>query len=341
MARQPIPLTRTVYLHAYTGILSDIGAPLEQDLGKFNLPALSDEEQDSYLPLIPAIRFLQFAMLRDGIEDFGLRASQRLEFHSLTHAILASVRHHSTLSMVLESVCRLARLEDNCLRIWLERHGRNVRVCSTLLGLEGEPYLEHSHWVQNMMLVCIVRHFAGQKWAPKTMAFESNMIPGNYAREHLSSTVFLTGQSCSWIDVPLHLLGMTRNGNGQNGRNEAADSASPQVPLVEPQDFVSSLKAALFAYVGVGCPPVHAAAEIASTSIRTLQRELASAGLSYTDLVQQVRFEEAARLLKEGNAKIVDVGYAVGYAAPAHFTRAFTRIAGMSPRQFRQTWTRK
>lgn len=53
MGRRPIPLTRSVYLHAYTGILGQTGAPLEQDLGKFNLPTLTNEDQDSYAPSFP------------------------------------------------------------------------------------------------------------------------------------------------------------------------------------------------------------------------------------------------------------------------------------------------
>lgn len=336
MDRQPIPLTRSVYLHAYTSMLSELGAPLEQDLGKFKLPLLANDERDLYIPLIPAVGFLQFAMLRDGIDDIGLRASQRLEFYNLTHAILTSVCHHSTLNTVLQAICRLARLEDNCLRVWMVRHGTTVRLCSKLLGLEDEPHLEHSQWIQNMMLVCIVRHFAGQKWVPKTMAFESHLVPGTYAREQLPSTLFLTGRPSSWIEVPLHLLGSTRNGNGRLA--EEAPDATPRPALpAEAVDFIGSLKAALFAYVGTGCPPIQDAADLAGMSIRRLQRELAAADLSYSGLTQQVRVEEAMRLLHDSDAKIVDIAYAVGYSAPPHFTRAFSRITGMTPRQFRRT----
>jgi AraC-like DNA-binding protein len=36
------------------------------------------------------------------------------------------------------------------------------------------------------------------------------------------------------------------------------------------------------------------------------------------------------------DAKIIDVAYATGYADPAHLARAFRRMAGVTPREFRE-----
>jgi hypothetical protein len=77
-------------------------------------------------------------------------------------------------------------------------------------------------------------------------------------------------------------------------------------------------------------------AEIAVTSVRSLQRELARAGLSYSDLLDQVRFERGAELLQTTDAKIVEIALACGYTDAAHFARAFRRMAGVTPRQFRE-----
>jgi transcriptional regulator GlxA family with amidase domain len=55
-------------------------------------------------------------------------------------------------------------------------------------------------------------------------------------------------------------------------------------------------------------------------------------------LLDQVRFEKGAEMLRETDAKIIDVAYATGYSDPAHFARAFRRIAGITPRELRETW---
>jgi AraC-like DNA-binding protein len=65
-------------------------------------------------------------------------------------------------------------------------------------------------------------------------------------------------------------------------------------------------------------------AEIVGTSVRTLQRELAAVGLTYSSLIDQARFGKAVSLLRAADAKIIDVAFATGYANPAHFTRAYS-----------------
>ena len=46
--------------------------------------------------------------------------------------------------------------------------------------------------------------------------------------------------------------------------------------------------------------------------------------------------EAGQRLLDEEDMRVTDAAYALGYSDPAHFTRAFRRMAGVSPRQYRQ-----
>ena len=58
-------------------------------------------------------------------------------------------------------------------------------------------------------------------------------------------------------------------------------------------------------------------------------------GKTYSQLVEEARFSEAARLLRNTDSKIIDVAYDVGYAHPTHFARAFRRIAGVSPSEYR------
>ncbi|MGO4175983.1 helix-turn-helix transcriptional regulator [Bosea sp. TAF32] len=76
-------------------------------------------------------------------------------------------------------------------------------------------------------------------------------------------------------------------------------------------------------------------AKTAGLSIRSLQRKLAAAGLTYSQLVEAARFEKAIELLGTTDAKIIEVAFAAGYSDPAHFARAFRRMAGTTPRRFR------
>jgi AraC-like DNA-binding protein len=70
-------------------------------------------------------------------------------------------------------------------------------------------------------------------------------------------------------------------------------------------------------------------------SPRTLQRRLHHAGLTYAQLIAEARRSSAERLLADRSCTIADVARSLGYSDPAHFTRAFQRWTGVTPRAFR------
>lgn len=61
----------------------------------------------------------------------------------------------------------------------------------------------------------------------------------------------------------------------------------------------------------------------------------AEAGMSFSEYVQMVRLQEAARLLAETYSKIYEISERVGYNNSKNFTRAFRKFYGMSPRDYR------
>ena len=74
-----------------------------------------------------------------------------------------------------------------------------------------------------------------------------------------------------------------------------------------------------------------------NTSVRSLQRELSKSKLSYRDLLAQVRFTAATRLLKDKDSQVQEIAFKLGYQDASHFARAFRRTAGMSPSEYRKS----
>jgi AraC-like DNA-binding protein len=83
------------------------------------------------------------------------------------------------------------------------------------------------------------------------------------------------------------------------------------------------------------CPDIHLVADTILTSPRTLQRRLRDAGVTYARLVAEARCASAVRLLANSDQTIAEVSRMLGYSDPAHFTRAFQRWTGVTPRAFR------
>src|SRR6185295_15948246 len=82
-------------------------------------------------------------------------------------------------------------------------------------------------------------------------------------------------------------------------------------------------------------PPLAIVADRIGMNMRTLQRHLARAGTSCHELVAHRRLGTAMHLLRDTEAKIVDIALDLGYSDHAHFTRAFRKWTGRSPREFR------
>jgi AraC family transcriptional regulator of adaptative response / methylphosphotriester-DNA alkyltransferase methyltransferase len=58
-------------------------------------------------------------------------------------------------------------------------------------------------------------------------------------------------------------------------------------------------------------------------------------GYSPAEKTERVRLQHAQHLLLESNVNITEVGVAVGYSSPSHFTSWFARRTGVSPTAYR------
>jgi len=70
------------------------------------------------------------------------------------------------------------------------------------------------------------------------------------------------------------------------------------------------------------------------TSLRTACARIA--GRSPAAMLDQRAMLEARRLLLYSNVSVAGIGYALGFADPAYFSRFFTRNSGQSPTQYRR-----
>lgn len=58
------------------------------------------------------------------------------------------------------------------------------------------------------------------------------------------------------------------------------------------------------------------------------------------DYINRLRIEDAAKRLVETKGKIIDIAYAVGFESLSTFNRAFAKILGISPQEYRKTRAR-
>jgi AraC-like DNA-binding protein len=83
-------------------------------------------------------------------------------------------------------------------------------------------------------------------------------------------------------------------------------------------------------------PTLPTVADRLAMGVRTLQLHLKAEGVSYQQLLDEVRRELAVRHLREPHLSTTDIAYLLGFAEPSVFVRSFKRWTGQTPGAFRQ-----
>jgi len=83
--------------------------------------------------------------------------------------------------------------------------------------------------------------------------------------------------------------------------------------------------------------PVARVVQYSAVPERTIKRRFkAATGASLMEYVQNLRIEEAKRLLETGNASFDEIAFDVGYENPGFFRSLFKRRTGLTPTQYRK-----
>jgi len=80
---------------------------------------------------------------------------------------------------------------------------------------------------------------------------------------------------------------------------------------------------------------VEKVSELMGISVSTLYRKVkALTDLNSVEYIRLTRLKKAAELLIDGNFRINEISYLVGFSSPSYFATTFQKQFGISPSQF-------
>ncbi|MBP1675122.1 MAG: hypothetical protein H6Q24_1260, partial [Bacteroidetes bacterium] len=101
------------------------------------------------------------------------------------------------------------------------------------------------------------------------------------------------------------------------------------------EEFLKKLNSVLIDNISENDLNVERIAEIMGISVSTLYRKVkALTDLNSVEYVRLTRLKKAAQLLSEGNYRINEISYLVGFSSPSYFATSFQKQFGISPSQF-------
>ena len=101
------------------------------------------------------------------------------------------------------------------------------------------------------------------------------------------------------------------------------------------EEFLRKLNSILMDNISENDLSVEKIAEIMGVSVSTLYRKVkALTDLNSVEYIRLVKLKKAAELLSEGNYRINEISYLVGFSSPSYFSTSFQKQFGISPSQF-------
>ncbi|WEM44163.1 AraC family transcriptional regulator (plasmid) [Photobacterium sp. DA100] len=173
----------------------------------------------------------------------------------------------------------------------------------------------------------LIRLLVARPWVPAEICLMTDarnlcqrLYPGH-------SIQFYTGREYSALEMDDFLLESPVDEKWRANRIKAASGITKTVS--------NTLRHSLPLYFGEGRPTLEKAAEITGLTPRTLKRRLHEEGTSYTKLLETMIIDIAKHQLVYGDKPISEIAFALGYTLSNHFSRAFKRAEGVTPKQYR------
>lgn len=330
---KPIPLVRRAVLAPAISYLVSQGVPVARYLRRAKLVAPTPETLESLMPLHQLCVFLHSVARAEGRHDLGFHIGGHLGIESLgVYGKLAAKAFTFHESILFGS--EMISSYNSGMQIWIERHGDQVKYCqkyAETLELDKTTEISHLGLTNALATAGILRGF---DWRPTRIELATGPINLGVFFPELAETPvsFNHPQTSVWFDQ-IWLSKPLPSSPCPTATDDERASFLATAPAYEPVRQLEEVIESSLEHPNIG---LHLTAAIIGTSPRTVQRHLSEHELSFSRLLQAVRFRVAQRLLRDRGMPLSEIARRVGYSELANFTHAFKRWTGVSPKRFRR-----
>jgi AraC-like DNA-binding protein len=310
-----------------------MGISYEGELERAHLPVdlFERHAHDSVISALSMLEFAERAAANAGIGDLGYWAG--LVPLAGYGSFGERVADCPTLHTAVETFCSTVRFECSEAAYFLATGRSGMWFCH---GRDGRNTLLAQHELYALMIMMqVIRLALGPQWKPERICLQLPDGSGIADNEFLTSMNVEFGAGVTGIKLETRDLARSLPDKRQKAAASCANGSNSEFSAL-PTDPLAALRILVTSLLKQSkTPTLELAAESAGVSTRTLQRYLNTKTITFTGLLDQVRLDTALHLFEDQAISITDIAYAVGYSDVAHFSRAFSRITGMSPRHYR------
>ena len=317
-----IPIIESQFAHLFVKYLESCDYPVTEWLSNASLPVSLVKGADGFVSEYHLRKFLEDAATASGMNSLGLDVAETVSMEELGQLAL-EMKSAPDLHASLQLFCKQVADINSHANFWLSKHEGETWFCrSNPSELKNAQVYAEQFTV--MYMVNLVRLTLGPDWCPQTLLIQASNSKNFRNHRAFRKAQINSSRNITAFTIPVHPV------------TDLPPIDSQQAPPeITPEPLSSTLKKLLVLYLPEGATGIGMAARIARTSVRSLKRRLAEEQTSYREIVQQVRFEEACRMLGNADISILDIANSLAYTSPGNFSRAFHRWSGVSPTEYR------
>lgn len=321
---------RAASLTNFSELFKAMGGDPEKALRQAGLNPSVVLQQDLLIDALVTGRLLERASETTRCESFGLRLAQSRQISNFG-VIGLLLLHQPTLRKVLTTLIEHAYLLNESLAIQMEDVNGIVVLREELALPEALP--------QSMELAIGVLYrtctlLLNDRWRPQQICF-THRAPRDLS---LHQQVF----RCR-VNFDADFNGIVFRAEDLDAPNPLADPVLVRYAqtMVEtslqnrPASIAQHVRKAIYMMLPSGTATCICIAQGLGRSVRTLQRELSEEGLSFSDLLTEVRSELAQRYVRNSEYSVGRIASMLGYNSHSAFTRWFATLFGCPPEAWR------
>jgi len=310
----------------FVDTLTRLGAPVELLARQAGMPIDAVRQGTGVIGERSLWRFLSYGAKSVNQEFLGYHTA--LE-HPVTKAAKIgglNLRLAPTLESIFEYFLKDVRAEANGADYYLHDDDDNIWFHRKPIFRDSDASWQAEQYVVSF-IIQIIRLCADPDWLPAKIRIssQSSLVP---VPPEWSTIAFEWGYPATEICIERATMSLPPRVNRTIVENKA-DRDSGNSAL---QNFSGLVDRQVWS----GTIGIENAANELGVSTTTLKRRLLELGTSYLEIVKQRRHTWACQMLSNSNKSISEIAHDLGYRHRPNFTRAFSRLAGMSPAAYRQ-----
>ncbi len=331
--RQREYLLRAAGLDGFIPLMRELGYDPATFLDGYGIDIALLDNPDAMLPYAAFLALLEGAARQTGLPHFGLLLAERQQLPMLG-PLGFTMRQAPDLRTAIEELIAFLHLH-------VQGAGSRLFVSGTTAMWSYEVYVSDLPGISEQedlavaIGIDIMRELIGRDWNPDfvTLVRKAPFNSAPWRRAFRCPVHFEAEQNQSVFDASLLDRALT---GGDNRLHAILNSHLRNLDASGGADFGSEVQQIILQAMKNGDCSLLRVAHYLGMTPRTLQRRLAAEGTGFQSELEAVRTRVAHRYLEESSMALTSLADMLGYGDLAAFSRAFKKVNGISPMEWRR-----